>query len=90
MAKASTPDRRKNTRLPSSGPVEIEFDAPASITVHGELIDLSAMGFRAAHQSSGLVAGTEVCFRWEGASGRARVIWTHILQGNCVSGFLLL
>lgn len=83
-------DRRKRVRVPASGPIEIELAGPAPTTIPGELIDCSDVGFRAAHHSSSLAAGLEIRYRREGASGRARVVWTHVLDGNCVSGFLLL
>jgi hypothetical protein len=84
------PERRKVPRESHTGPLELSFDDPIPTTVHAELIEVSAMGFRAAHQCTSLDAGIEVRYQWEGASGRARVIWTHVLDGHRVSGFLLL
>jgi hypothetical protein len=34
--------------------------------------------------------GVEVEYQRANVSGRARVIWTHILEGHSVSGFLIL
>jgi hypothetical protein len=83
-------DRRQAERSPQSGPIEISFADPNPIAVSAELIEASDRGFRAAHDSRLLAPGLEVHYRREGASGRARVIWTHVLDGRSVSGFLIL
>jgi hypothetical protein len=63
---------------------------PAPQRVEGEIIEISSMGFRAAHDSSMLEPGLEVLCKRDGADAvRARVIWTHVLGGHRVSGFLL-
>jgi hypothetical protein len=84
------PERRQEKRWPQSGAIEISFADPTPVTVRAELIEASARGFRAAHDTKALAAGLEVEFRSSHASGRARVIWTHVLEGRCVSGFLTL
>ena len=83
-------DRRREERLPRSGAVEISFVDPNPVTVVAELIEVSERGFRAAHESKLLAPGLEVQYGRIGATGRARVIWTHVLDGRCVSGFLVL
>lgn len=85
-----SPDRRQEKRLPQSGPVEIAFEDPARVTIRAELIEVSGRGFRAAHDTKALTPGLEVDYTSAGSSGRARVIWTHVLAGRCVSGFLIL
>ena len=84
------PNRRHGPRFHASGPVEILFEDPMPITVEAELHDTSERGFRISHGSKQLVPGLEVHLRREGATQRARVIWTHILEGRRVSGCLLL
>ena len=84
------PDRRQEERLPQSGAIDISFDDPTPVKVKAELIEVSDRGFRATHAAKGLTPGLEVKFSREGASGRARVIWTHVLDGRCTSGFLIL
>jgi len=76
--------------VPFSGRVELRFDDPVPFAVSAQLIELSSTGFRAAHHCKNLDPGTEVRYQREGASGRARVIWTHVLEDHRVSGFLLL
>jgi hypothetical protein len=85
------PDRRKVPRSASAGRVEIVLVDPAPGRVEAELIEISSMGFRAAHDSRVLEPGLEVlCKRDRAEAVRARVIWTHVLGGHRVSGFLLL
>ena len=84
------PERRLEKRWPQSGAIEISFANPAPVTVEAELIEASGRGFRAAHDSKALAAGIEVEYKSSHTSGRARVIWTHVLDGRCVSGFLTL
>jgi hypothetical protein len=83
-------DRRKEERSPQSGAIEISFEDPVPVTVRAELLEVSARGFRAAHNEKALAPGLEVDYKSASSSGRARVIWTHVLEGRCVSGFLLL
>jgi hypothetical protein len=84
------PERRKVRRTPFSGRLEIMLVDPAPQRVEAELIEISSMGFRAAHDSSTLEPGLEVLCKRDGADAvRARVIWTHVLGGRRVSGFLL-
>jgi hypothetical protein len=84
------PDRRREERLPRSGVIELSFDDPNPVTVQAELIEASDRGFRAAHESKLLAPGIEVQYTRSGSVGRARVIWSHVLDGRCVSGFLIL
>ena len=91
-----TPDRRRNrdrraeSRLPSTGPVKFSFENPSPTVVEAELIETSSGGFRAVHDSKVLSPGIEVQYHRPGANGRARVIWTHVLNQRRVSGFLVL
>ena len=83
-------DRRAASREPGSGTLEISFDTPVRTTIAASLVETSATGFRALHDSTALEPGLEVSYRREGVTGQARVIWTHVLDGRRVSGFLLL
>jgi len=85
-----TGERRIAPRVPRSGRLEITYADPLPATVDAELIESSSTGFRASHACARLVPGLEVHFGGGGNSGRARVIWTHVLQKQRVSGFLLL
>jgi hypothetical protein len=82
-------DRRKEGRSPGSGAVEISFADPNPVRIEAELVENSSRGFRARHDSKALAPGLEVRYVRKGSSGRARVIWTHVLEGRCVSGFLI-
>ncbi len=83
-------DRRVAVRTPADGAVELSFDFPVPTVIVAELVETSATGFRAVHDSKALEAGLEVSYRGPRASGRARVVWTHVLNGRRVSGFIVL
>ena len=55
----------------------------------GQLVDVSASGFRMAHECAALTAGQYVEFAHVEAKGRARVVWTRILDDAVESGFVL-
>ena len=90
MSMTFTAERRIAARIPCSGRVEISFSDPVPATAEAELIESSSTGFRASHECTRLVPGLEVHFGGDGKSGRARVMWTHVLQKRRVSGFLVL
>jgi hypothetical protein len=90
MGRPSNPERRQEERSPQSGAITIVFEDPSPITVLAELIEVSGRGFRAAHDAKALTTGLEVDYATSSSSGRARVMWTHVLEGRCVSGFLIL
>ena len=54
------------------------------------LLDASAHGFRAIHNSPELASGQIVLFEHSDISGRARVIWTRIDGDQVQSGFYVL
>ncbi len=83
-------DRRLEPRSAASGPVEISFEDPLPATVPAELVAASASGFRVVHKSPALVPGLEIRFKREGATGRARVVWTQVRGENRASGLLVL
>ena len=83
-------DRRWAVRTPASGRVEIGIEGLAPTVVEAEMIESSATGFRASHDSVALESGADVRYRAASASGRARIMWTHVIQGRRVSGFLRL
>ena len=90
LDRRKTRDRRKAARTVASGHIEILFEDPAPALVDAEMIESSAAGFRAAHDSEALEPGLLVRYQESAASGTARVIWTHVLHGRRVSGFLRL
>jgi hypothetical protein len=83
-------DRRRAPRVPVFERVEIFFDDPIPAVLEVELSDSSASGFRISHDSQLLVPGLPVRLRRNGAVQEARVIWTHILEGQRISGCLIL
>lgn len=83
-------DRRGAARAVESGRVKIWFENPARVDLEADWIEASATGFRLAHDSSALEPGLEITYQSRSSHGRARVIWTHVLEGRRVSGFVRL
>ena len=90
MPEVSIGERRRAPRIAQSGRVVISFVNPVPTTINADLIERSSTGFRASHECKNLDPGMEVRYQREGFSGIARVMWTHVLQGQRVSGFLLI
>ena len=55
--------------------------------IEGAVLDLSALGFRAAHHYRALATGQIVAYKHNRASGRATVMWTSIVGDQVQSGF---
>ena len=84
-------DRRSEPRRPASGQVELRPEWFASTTcVSGEMLDIHSGGFRARHSFQALVSGHIVKFVYGSQQGRARVVWTRIVDDQVESGFLIL
>ena len=83
-------DRRKESRSAGSSEVTLLVDEPVSTAVHGQLVDVSASGFRARHHCHQLPAGQRVRFRHTSLHGEAQVVWNRILDGVVETGFLVL
>lgn len=87
---ANWQERRLEPRRRASGPVRLNVgDALQPRTVAGRLLDVSAHGFRAAHDFAGLAAGQEIGFEHTGRRGRARVAWTRVAGRQVESGFFV-
>jgi hypothetical protein len=82
-------DQRKEPRRPAEGDIRVWFANPEPFEIQGQLLDVSASGFRMAHECSILQAGQMVEFAREKAAGRARVIWNRIANAHVETGFLL-
>jgi hypothetical protein len=83
-------DQRRERRRAAVGEVIFHFgETPKE--VRARLIDRSATGFRAEHDSSDLACGQMVEFRFRACPKRiARVVWTRIAGGRVETGFLIL
>jgi hypothetical protein len=88
-ARAMQLEKRREQRRRGTGSVEIRFGDPKARRVEGVLIDVSASGFRMAHQDAALEAGQIVEFSHPEAAGKARVMWNRIVEGRVETGFLL-
>src|SRR5207253_2704394 len=72
-------EQRRETRYPGRGSVLVRSETPGSRDIKGKLIDVSANGFRMAHDCATLTAGEFVEFAHVEAKGRARVVWSRIV-----------
>lgn len=82
-------DNRREPRYAADGAVRVWFNGPKPLEIQGRLVDVSASGFRMAHNYTTLEAGQTVNFRHLDASGRARVVWNRIDGTRVETGFLL-
>jgi hypothetical protein len=82
-------EQRRETRRPGHGNVLVRPESPGSRDIQGRLVDVSGSGFRMAHDCSALTAGQYVTFAHVEARGRARVVWTRILDDSVESGFVV-
>jgi hypothetical protein len=85
----SVAEQRRETRRQGQGSVLVRPESPGLRDIQGRLVDVSASGFRMAHDCSALTAGQYVGFAHVEAKGRARVVWTRILDDTVESGFLV-
>jgi hypothetical protein len=83
-------EKRRESRYQADGAVRVEFMNPRMTRIQGRLIDVSANGFRMAHDEKSLATGQVVEFSHSEASGRARVMWNRILDKSVESGFLVI
>ena len=83
-------EKRREQRREASGAVRIRFADPGPQSIEGRLMDVSASGFRMAHEFPSLAAGQLVEFAHIEARGRARVMWNRILDGRVETGFLII
>lgn len=82
-------EKRREQRRRASGAVVVRCAGAHSRQIEGRLIDVSSSGFRMAHGEASLEAGQVVEFSHHEASGRARVMWNRIVDGNVETGFLV-
>jgi hypothetical protein len=83
-------DRRAERRHWAQGWIVLRTEDPAAEPFRGDLIDVSASGFRARHANVILRSGELVGFESEGQWGLARVVWSRIAPEGNESGFLIL
>ena len=82
-------DRRREPRAAARGEVELFLDHASGDSVVARLLDVSANGFRAAHDCADLHTGLEVEFQHPHGSGRARIMWNRVVEGRWETGFFV-
>ena len=84
-------DRRSEPRQAAAAEGVLTVSGPESLTIPCRLLDVSDHGFRAEHECSELIAGSQVKLE-STVTGNviARVIWTAIMGTHIESGFYIL
>lgn len=82
-------EKRREIRQPAEGPVLVRFANPQPLEILGQLMDVSASGFRMTHANQSLQSGQIVEFSHPQAVGAARVMWNRILDHRVETGFLI-
>jgi hypothetical protein len=83
-------ERRRERRDAFSGEIVLVLDGVPSVSLRGQLVEVSQSGFRVRHTFPDLACGSELTFQHPAGHGRARVIWNRFVDGGCESGLLLL
>jgi hypothetical protein len=82
-------DQRAETRFLCRGQVQLILpDAGGEMC--GELVDISAHGFRVSLTQAAPENGTELEFSHQFFHGRARLMWTLQVEGRYEAGFMVL
>ena len=82
-------DRRKDPRVSCNGKIRLVPQSGATPFL-GNLINISANGFRVSFAHTAPVAGAEVEFRHRFFRGRAQLIWTLWKENHYEGGFSVL
>lgn len=86
-AEAAAAERRTEIRRPADGEVRLWPESLDFTTIVGRLKDVTSSGFRAQHACQALGPGQFARFEYEGAEGRACVVWNRIVGDAVESGF---
>ena len=82
-------ENRKEPRRSANGQVRVWVEEPQRLEIQGQLVDVSASGFRMSHDFAALETGQIVEFSHFENAGRARVVWNRISGQQVETGFLL-
>jgi hypothetical protein len=82
-------DKRTEPRFVCRGQVRLSFRSGGA-GLKGELIDMSANGFRVAFTHPAPATGTEVEFNHQFFHGRARVVWSLEAEDRFEAGCMVL
>jgi hypothetical protein len=85
-----SPERRREPRVLSQGPITLKTQTPLPRTFAAELVDESASGLRIRHQDGLLETGTNVEFQTATRSGRARIMWSRYGGSGFEAGLYIL
>jgi len=80
-------DRRSEPRRAVLGEIRLRQNGIMAAAFMGNLLDLSAHGFRIRHSRLTLASGDRVEFEFQGRSGMARAVWNRIVDCEAETGF---
>ena len=80
------PEIRREPRFVCQGEVRLYVDDDSFL---GELVDVSNLGFRVAHNQLGIAPGDEMRFQHKFFVGKAKVVWTKSVAGRIETGFAI-
>ena len=81
-------DQRAASRFVCRGHVQI--DMPGDRGFQGDLLDVSAHGFRVKLAGPCPAIGTEMRFSHQFFQGRARVMWANQIDRHCEAGCMII
>ena len=87
--RAAARDKRREGRFLAEGSVRVRLTDPPPSHIDGQLVDISAHGFRMRHTCAVLAAGQVVEFSYASATGQARVVWNRVMPDRVESGFVV-
>jgi hypothetical protein len=86
----TSPERRREPRVPSQGPVTLRASTPVPHTVQAEMVDESSSGMRIRHNDRMIETGAEVEFQTLQRQGRARIMWSRVCGSSYEAGLYIL
>jgi hypothetical protein len=81
---------RREVRYVCEGDVRLTPEACHGASIGGELLDVSASGFRAAFRQPLPPVGAEVEFAHQFFRGLARIVWIRLVDGRHEAGCMVL
>jgi hypothetical protein len=82
-------DRRREPRERADGLMRLFTVPDERLAFEGQMIDVSASGFRLEHGNQRVSSGEEYLFESPESSGIARVMWNRIVDDAVETGFFI-
>jgi hypothetical protein len=82
-------DRRRESRRPAVGSVQLKFENESPCEVDVDLLEVGESSFRAHHRHGLLPLGANASFQHSEAAGMARVVWNWRHPDYVETGFVV-